>query len=223
MKGRLRRIVLTEDPYRLFCYVSLVFLSGIVAGSLFYGEPFLFWDYPYSYLGTAKTISGYSNIIARVIFDITLVICSTLFLRIGLWYKVQNADNRLKEVLSYLGAGGALIMLIPCDTYNLYHSIGSSLFVLVLWAFMQGNLFKIKLRFNRFVSTVILLLTEGGLLPYAWAHLNNNPMEYSLQKIAVWGCFGALVAGSLMLEGKQYVSTMNLEDSGILDNNEINK
>ncbi|RKX88961.1 MAG: hypothetical protein DRP59_11610 [Spirochaetes bacterium] len=34
MKGRLRRIVLTEDPYRLFRYVSLVFLLGIVAGSL---------------------------------------------------------------------------------------------------------------------------------------------------------------------------------------------
>ncbi len=221
MKGSLKSMIVTEDPYRLFRYVSIVFLTGIVAGTLFYGEPFRFWDYPYSYLGTAKTISGYSNLIARVIFDMTLVVCSFLFLRIGFWYRIQEADNRIKEVLSYLGAAGAIIMLIPCDTHNLYHSIGSSVFVLVLWVFMQGNLVKIKRRFNRTVFTIMLLLTEGGLLPYAWAHLNNNAMEYPLQKIAVWGCFGALIAGSLMLDRKQFVNRVIPKEQGILDYEKI--
>ena len=203
MKGRLKKLALTADPYSMFRLTAAVFLCGVVLGSIFYGEPFLFWKYPYSDLGTLKTVSGYPNTTAFLVFDTSLIICSATLFRIGKWYRLQGVDSRLKEVLAYIGAAGALIMLAPCDTHDLYHTFGSTLFVLSLWLFMQGNLVKIRYFFNRAVFVIMLLITEGGLLPYAWTHLNNNPVEYSLQKFAVWGCFGALAAGSYMLEQRQ--------------------
>ena len=213
----MKRIALTEDPYLLFRTMAVLFVSGVVIGSFFYGQPFLFWKYPYSYLGTVKTVSGYPNLRALFIFDTTMITCAVFFFKIGLWYHSRFEGSALKEVVAYAGAVGALIMLIPCDTYNFYHSIGSSLFVFSVWLFMQGNLVKIKTFYSKTLFVVMLLLTEGGILPYAWAHINKNPVEYSLQKLAVWGCFGGLVAGSYMLDQKKRKSRKSSRKTEVFD------
>lgn len=197
--------------------MAVVFVTGVVTGSFFYGEPFLFWKYPYSYLGTVKTVSGHPNLRALFIFDTTMITCAVILFKIGFWYRSRTGKKSIKEVVAYMGGVGAFIMLIPCDTYNFYHSIGSSLFVLSVWLFLQGNLVKIKQLSSRPLFVLMFLVTEGGILPYAWAHLNKNPVEYPLQKLAVWGCFGGIVAGSYILDPKKRKSRKASQRAKVLD------
>ncbi|MCK4542447.1 MAG: hypothetical protein KAU17_09445 [Spirochaetales bacterium] len=198
MKGRIRKIALTEDPHELFLALVSTFAFGVIFGVRLYGEQFLSSKYPYSSLGAVRTAMGFPNFWARFVFNAALLLCGLLLFRISFWYHRNDQNSNLKQFFALLGAMGAFLMMIPCDVNNFYHSIGASTFVGSIWIFTNLVLIKMCEGFSFPIYLIGNLVTQGSVLPYAWTFLINDPSKQVFQKITTWGLISVLIVSHLV-------------------------
>ena len=73
--------------YRIWFTTFLVeLLGGYCIAMGLYGEPFVFFEYPFSGLGATKTVNGFDNHAAMVVFVGTMIVTGILFVAISIVY-----------------------------------------------------------------------------------------------------------------------------------------
>jgi hypothetical protein len=179
----------------LLANILIIFIAGIIA----YGEKFLLWEYPYSYLGMIKTPGGNGNTLSFIIYAAGCLMNSILCLKIS-----GNFTGRLFRILFRICATGYLLLILPCDVLNTIHSIGGALAFGSLWFFSMISiidLYQLGKKLNALLYNILLNTT---VLPYAFLYFVQSPYKDIAQKPALLG---------LILVINLIITEMNKEDT----------
>jgi hypothetical protein len=178
----------------LLANTLIILFAAIIA----YGEKFLLWEYPYSYLGMIKTPGGNGNTLSFIIYAAGCLMNSVLCLKIS-----SNFTGGLFRILFRICATGYLLLMLPCDVLNTIHSIGGVLAFGSLWFFSMISiidLYKLGRKLNVLLYNVLL---NASVLPYALLYFVQSPYKDIAQKPALLG---------LILVIKLIISEMEKED-----------
>jgi hypothetical protein len=163
-----------------------IFLANTVfifiAGTLTYGEKFRFWDYAYSYLGMIRTPGGNSNTISFIIYDLGCLLNSYICLKIG-----NNLTGRLLRTIFKICAAGYLLLMLPCDVMDNFHSIGGAMVFGSLWFFSMISIIDIYRSGRKFTSVTYIVILNATVLPYAFLFFIQSPYKEIAQKPALLG------------------------------------
>jgi hypothetical protein len=175
----------TQHYLRLL--VTILF-SFITAAILLYPERFQLGPFPFSFLGRKFTPSGLRNIYARIVFDAGMFLCGyTMYLLARYYQRKQPVpDSHMYEFLSYLSAGGFLLMVVPCDVTEVQflHSIGSG-FVVGSHFFMATiRILAVQQHMKQWVAFILLSVLLLTVLFYAFMWFLDLPYHPFFQKPA---------------------------------------
>lgn len=184
-----REIICTPDISRKFSYLIIDTGIGLILSIIVYHGFFYFWKYPLSDLGALKTENVDSNIYARTVFDLTIVLSGMLMLSICYSFSddILLSHIELKIILTFICAIGFFILITPDDFSNPIHEVGAALVFAMLWGLII--LFSVELN-NASLTTMVIvsqLLLPGTVLTYAFLFVINIPAEEAVQKFAVEG------------------------------------
>ena len=164
----------------LLCVAMLVYLLGMLT----YGERFPFWEKAYSHIGTMRTVSGYPNTLALLVFGLGMLLSSWICYRSSKM-RTSQFDNLCFIVCS----AGYLLLMVPCDLFNAVHSIGGALVFGSLWLFSVIHLNEIHNEKPGYKFWLYHLILQGTVLPYAFLYAVKSPADQQVQKLAFIGLF----------------------------------
>lgn len=153
-----------------------------ILGALTYGEKFRFWDYAYSYLGMIKTPGGNANTLSFIIYVAGCMLNSVICFKIS-----NNVTGQLNKIFFKMCGAGYLLLMLPCDIINSFHSAGGALVVGSLWLFTVISISNIYHSGKKLRAVVYFVLLSGTVLPYAFMHFVNSSYEQIAQKPALLG------------------------------------
>lgn len=114
-KDSLRKPSFDHATSTLFYLLFFVLFATFGAAILFYAETFLFWEHPFSDLGSTTTWVGNPNEISRLVFSTGMLIESGIMLQIWAHYSEESKfrNRGIKRWLAFLGLIGFLISIFP--------------------------------------------------------------------------------------------------------------
>ncbi len=190
MKQQSAGIYITSKSQTYYSIQLTAALSGIILGMIFYGEKFLFWEYPVSSLGATVTVNGYDNSTSQCIFDSGMAISGIMLILLSKDIRYTHdivTHSTQKELLCRIGGIGFFIMLYPHNINNFIHSIGSGFAVGSLWLSSMIYLHELQEAGYKKIAPPLQFLLQGTLLPYAMTFFFNVSIKQYNQKFAVFG------------------------------------
>lgn len=176
--------------HRFNMLMNLVLANTIIVfiiGALTYGEKFHFWDFAYSYLGMTRTPGGYGNTLSFLVYVTGCLFNSFICIKIS-----NTLDVQLFRILFKMCGVGYLLLMLPCDLINSFHSIGGALVFGSLWFFSVVSINDIYRSGKKHRALLYSLLLNGTILPYAFMYFVKSPYMQIAQKIALLGLILAL-------------------------------
>jgi hypothetical protein len=195
----IRQVYITRKSQIYFSIQLTAALIGLILGMIFYGEKFLFWEYPFSSLGATRTIHGFDNNVSRCIFDSSMALSGIMLLLISKnirYSREKVVHSSQKEMLCLIGGIGFIIMLYPHNINNFIHSIGSGFAVGSLWLLSIIYLHELQETKLKSMAGPLRILLQGTLLPYALTFFLNMSIKQYCQKFAVFGVIFVLRAAT---------------------------
>lgn len=167
-------------------FLALIITNVILLslGIFFYPEKFLFWQYPFSYIGALKSVNGLNNFLSSIIYSLNMIINAFLILFLSFIYRYQKIFL-LSKIMLLSSAGFLISAFCPDDTKHELHMIGSALAVASLWLMANYYFFINK---DKLKSKGIYLLQ--GLFHFSFiiyaltVFLDLNPIDGLWQKIS---------------------------------------
>jgi len=153
-------------------------------GIFFYPEKFLFWQYPFSYIGTVKSVNGLDNFLSSIIYSLDMIISAFLILFLSFIYRRKKIF--LLSKIMFLGFAGFLIAAFcPDDIKHELHMIGSALAVASLWLIANYYFFVNKKNLKSKIIYLLQGLFHFSFIIYALTvFLDLNPIDGLWQKIS---------------------------------------
>ena len=180
--------------------LSTLFL-GIIVSIALYGERFRFWEFPYSGLGATKTVNGYANPKAMLVFATDMICIGIILLIISI---VSGSDRalpyrRLRTIFAASGGFGAFVATFPHDIYPTQHILGSAFLVGSLWVLAVFLIIDISRSISSTIALRFHFLLHMTVVSYAIAYVANVLSKQIFQKIAVFGLSVVLLGTSRLL------------------------
>ena len=176
--------------YRIwFTTFLVVLLGGFCVGMWLYGEPFVFFEYPFSGLGATKTVNGFENHASMVVFVGTMIATGIIFIAVSIVLVRDRAIpfRGLRIVISLTAAFGAFISTFPHDLFDLQHKLGAGFFVGSVWLTAVFFLVDAVNVISRRLIVALHLVLHVTVLAYAIAFMVDSPTKQFFQKFAVMG------------------------------------
>lgn len=176
---------------RYFYLLVAEMMSTLVLAVVLYGEPFRFWEYAFSDLGSTATWGGKVNAPSRLVFTLGGLAASWIMLQVWAAYtgETRFRNQRTKRNLGALGTVGYLFSSVPNSMHHVLHTAGVVMAVAAL--VLYTLLFFWELRENmppwRMVLDAGALLTV--VLAYALAFFADWPTKQEFQKVCILGVF----------------------------------
>lgn len=194
MFNRFKKINNKSEKLSVFDYFLLITITNIVLVSFaiyFYGDKFLFWQYPFSYAGGVMTFTKLPNSLSMYIYSLDMIISGMIILALSYEFYKKSKEHKslFKTMLCFLAGGGFLIAgFSPDDTRHNFHVLGSALFVATLWILTTNYLFEIKEDLTKFRYYTFQLVLQIPIFAYAGLYFFNiDPASEILQKFALLG------------------------------------
>lgn len=188
-------------------YLWLLFAVNAVAIRIAiarYGEPFLFWDYPFSSLGATETMNGHPNMDSLLIYAGGSVIsAAVLFVHGAVCLRGRGPyDRRVIGWASLIAALGYLVATTPYNLEGLHppHSVGSALVFFGLWLTTNRYLFYLKSTGRPGLFWLGQLVLETTIFAYAVGWFGGHPAMQALQKLSLFGMAGTLLVAATVFE-----------------------
>lgn len=97
---------------------------------LLFAEPYKFWEFSISSLGSTITPNGYPKGISVFIFILSMTAAFSIMWRLARFYRKNRSVNyKIYAFLFYLGSVGAVVICYPSNISKPLHSIGGALIV----------------------------------------------------------------------------------------------
>lgn len=194
---KIRNKILNLSIFEIFLTLLIINIILIGLAIIFYGDKYLFWEYPFSYAGTAKTVLGANNIISSYFYSASMVL-SGLIMFILSYRFYQNKGERKDFILAVVGfvcGGGFLIAgFNPDDTRHNFHVLGSALFVSSLWIFATNFTFEVRKRWGSFKHFLVQAVLQIPIFTYAGLFFaDSEPAASITQKFALLGVIIAML------------------------------
>ncbi len=175
---------------RVSDYLAAVFAVDVVflfLSFLFYKGHFLFWSYPYSYLGTRYTVLGVSNSPSTYLYSLGMLLSGVIM--VAAWYggkaRPSGSPSLLWRLL-YLSAGVGFFIAAfsPDDVRHTYHVVGSALFVFSFWVMTSSGLFEIRKQLGAMRHLMWQASMQVPIMIYAVAYFGNiSDLASAIQKL----------------------------------------
>ena len=184
--------------YNLFLFFIIINFILIFLGIYFYNESYLFWQYPFSYIGAEKTVNGLENNISSFIYSLDMILSSFLMFIVSYYYKINK--NKFFMIICFLSGFGFIIAgFSPDDRLHNFHMFGSALTVAFLWFLATNYLLIIKKKLNIYIYYFLQILLQVPIICYAIVvFLNLNPIDGFLQKISFLTLFFILIYSTII-------------------------
>jgi hypothetical protein len=171
--------------HKLKMLINLVLANTVfifIIGALVYGEKFHFWDFAYSYLGMTLTPGGFGNTPSFLVYVVGCLFNSFICFKISNTVAVQ-----LYRILFKMCGAGYLLLMLPCNLIDSFHSVGGALVFGSLWFFSVVSINDIYKSGKKYKALFYSLLLNGTVLPYAFMYFVKSPYMQIAQKIALLG------------------------------------
>ena len=171
--------------HKINLLINLVLANTIIifiVGALIYGEKFHFWDFAYSYLGMTRTPGGFRNTPSFLVYVAGCLFNSFICFKISNTFTVQ-----LYRILFKMCGAGYLLLMLPCNLIDSFHSMGGALVFGSLWLFSVVSLNGIYKFGKKYKALLYSLLLNFTVLPYAFMYFVKSPYMQIAQKIALLG------------------------------------
>jgi hypothetical protein len=174
---------------KLLTYFLCLNGTAFVLGIITYGEKFLLWKYPLSFIGGTKTVTGIANTASWLIFSCGMILCSIVCFYISFLLRGENElkHHKFKQYLFLICGIGYLIILMPYNINNNIHAIGAGLIFGILWFLTVVFIAELNQIIKNYKILLYHLFLQGTVLPYAFLYFIHSPLQKQVQKIAVIG------------------------------------
>lgn len=184
--------------------VDAVFLA--LATWLYKGK-FLFWAYPFSYLGTAYSVDGARNAPSVYIYSAGMLISGLIMFALALrnYYRHLGDNGLMKTLLCLFGGLGFVIAgFSPDDTVHRLHVLGSAMSVSALWIMATADLSAIRKGLSRLRYALGQLALQVPIFAYAFATFGEIvPLDAILQKIVLLIIAVVIIDTTTMMERRE--------------------
>lgn len=174
---------------RRFSVFVLCICLGLILSVITYKGRFLVWQYQLSDLGEPLTENGSPNVLARAIFDATMLTSGILMATI---YSLFSSDKlsshrTAKRVISITSAGGFFLLILPYNFYEWLHIVGGVFAFGMFWAFVVLRSIELNHSQHRLKAIATQVILQPTVVPYAVLFVLQEPTEIIAQKFAVIG------------------------------------
>ena len=171
-----------------FLALAAVTVVGLTIGALVYGEPYLMWRYPLSFIGYVKTYpGGQANDLARMFFSGTLIIDGAILLALARYWQRQRAP--LSVVVTAMSALGLIMAAFsPDDVAHARHVFSTAIAVGGLWLLATMTIRR------RWLNLLVQIPLIAYAIIYCWFDYSWYPAVW--QKIALICLLVGLLADS---------------------------
>lgn len=152
---------------------------------LFYKGKFLFWDYPFSYLGEQYVLgSEIRNIPSTYLYSLDMFISGVVMLILVIR---NNFSNTTRSTLYMMACLGFIIAAFsPNDTAHGFHVLGSTLVVSTLWFLTTIELIATRKKLGPLKHALLQLFLQIPIFTYAIAFFGDMDLLGSImQKISL--------------------------------------
>lgn len=187
-----------------FYLLVLVMVVTLAVAVFLYGEPFHFWAYPFSDLGSTATWEGKVNAPSRLTFTLGGLSAGWLMMHIWAAYTGEERyrNQPVKRNLGALGMAGFLLASVPNSQHHIIHTMGAVFAFASLYLFTM--VFHVELREGmrawQFWLDVILL--QVVVFTYALAFFADWPTKQGFQKVALMGVYYTVLRSVSGREGR---------------------
>ncbi|MBT3272177.1 MAG: hypothetical protein HN368_03405 [Spirochaetales bacterium] len=174
---------------RWFTLFVFVLIGGYLIGMAAYGEPFFFWQYPYSGLGATETINGYSNRISMTVFIADMISVGIIYFCIGIIFiRDRQIPFRVYRILfSFTASFGAIVAALPHNLFDIQHKFGSG--------FLAGSVWILSILFitdaaavsTRRRTVMLHAILHIPIFGYALGFAFGSDLAHLFQKFTVTG------------------------------------
>ncbi|MBC8486692.1 MAG: hypothetical protein H8D45_11710 [Bacteroidetes bacterium] len=181
--------LVNEKISNLFSFLVILIIGTFCLGMLTFGEPFLFWEYPFSDLGSTVTQNGMPNTYSCFILVLGMLLSGSLLWKISVCFKEDPAiiHYQLKRYLSISAGIGCFVFVFPHNINNDIHMIGAAIMVASFWAMAALLLREVRKHIPTEKFFLQQSILQGTVLTYAAAYTMNSPIKNIAQKFAVLG------------------------------------
>jgi hypothetical protein len=181
--------LVNEKISNLFSFLVIIIIGTFCLGMLTFGEPFLFWKYPFSDLGSTVTQNGMSNRYSCFILVLGMFLSGYLLWKISVCFKEDPAiiHYQLKRYLCISAGIGCFVFVFPHNINNDIHMIGAAIMVASFWALAALLLLEARKHIptEKFILQQSIL--QGTVLTYAVTYVMDSPIKNIAQKFAILG------------------------------------
>jgi hypothetical protein len=180
-----------------------------------YAEPFHFFEYALSDLGTSRTVNGFPNQWSYAFFALGMLSGAMCSAELARRYRHTSPEpnRKAKLLFSELATIGYLIAIVPHDLLHIVHSVGAAFMVGSLW--MLTNLYLVDLAHDghrRFTIACHVVLHVAVLI-YAALYAGASPLQKVAQKPAVAALIFVLFAVSRKPRFAEQVRTISTPET----------
>lgn len=174
---------------RRFSIFVLCICLGLVLSVITYKGPFYFWQYQLSDLGEPLTENGIPNVLARIIFDTTMLTSGILMVTIFSLFSFDKSSSHktAKRVISLTSAAGFFLLILPYNFYEWWHITGGVFAFGMLWVFVVLRSIELNRSHHRLKAIISQAILQPTVVPYAVLFVLQQPAEIVAQKFAVLG------------------------------------
>lgn len=193
VKGAVRHRFVTPTVARRLSIIIAIVLGGITLGIIFYRQPFKLFHYPLSNLGATRSPAGLANVPSIVFFDSSMILSGILMFSISARFGASDVDHLLpKRGLTLLSGVGFFVIIFPYNINDPIHMAGGAALFGGLWGLTVLLLLELRRPIGTLRFTLLQLLLQGTILPYAALVMINLPIKQAFQKPAVLGLMASL-------------------------------
>ncbi|NQT58233.1 MAG: hypothetical protein HQ557_04540 [Bacteroidetes bacterium] len=153
---------------------------------IFFAEPYKFWQFSISSLGSTVTPNGYTNRTSVLMFIMSMAAAFSIMWRLARFYRLTKSVNyKIYAFLYYWGSIGTVVICYPSNISNPIHSIGGGLlvfshvFITLTHILAQKKLISMR----QFVLRIVTLSIPVLAYAFLWLIL-ETPIVQFFQKIA---------------------------------------
>ncbi len=174
---------------RRFSIFILCTCLGVTLSIIAYKGPFLVWQYQLSDLGEPLTENGNPNVLARAIFDATMLTSGILMATMYSLFSSDKSSSHSgsKKVISLASAAGFLLLILPYNYYEWLHIIGGVSVFGMFWAFVVLRSIELNHSHRKSKAIISQVILQPTVVPYAVLFALQEPAEIVAQKFAVVG------------------------------------
>ncbi|MBC8452352.1 MAG: hypothetical protein H8D65_00685 [Spirochaetes bacterium] len=138
---------------------------------IFFAEPYKFWQFAISALGSTLTPNGSPNGISVCLFIGSMAAAFSIMWRLAGFYRfMQTANYKIYAFLYYMGSFGAVVICYPSNVSKPIHSIGGALIVfshvfITLTHIMAQKKIVPK---RRFILRIVMLAVPVLIYAFVW-------------------------------------------------------